>query len=206
MTSFRTTASIGLVALAFAITACSGGSTGATTAPVAATTSAVSAAPASSTTVAASAPAPAATGATSSGSGGAEIDACALLSVAQAASLVGNQYTAATPSTIAPGQDSCRYGSAEGFDLTVIVYQPWSGVTFAIVTSIQSNGGTVTNVSGVGDKAIAGEIELDVQAGDRIIAVEGAGGTLTDARGTLTSDYSRAVAVAKAIIAALSGS
>jgi hypothetical protein len=197
MARFRITASIGLVALAFAITACSGSSTGATTAPVAATTSAVSAAP-SSPTEAASASAPAATGAASSGSGGAEIDACSLLSASQASSLVGNQYTAATPSTIAPGQDQCDYARADGPDLIVIVYQPSSGVTFEMATSVQSGAGTVTNVSGVGDKAIAGEIELDVQAGDRIIAVEGAGGTLT-------SDYSRAVSVAKAIIAALPG-
>jgi hypothetical protein len=197
MARFRITASIGLVAVAFAITACSGSSTGATTAPVAATTSAVSAAP-SSPTEAASASAPAATGAASSGGGGAEIDACSLLSASQASSLVGNQYTAATPSTIAPGQDQCDYARADGPDLIVIVYQPSSGVTFEMATSVQSGAGAVTNVSGVGDKAIAGEIELDVQAGDRIIAVEGAGGTLT-------SDYSRAVSVAKAIIAALPG-
>lgn len=198
MTSFRITASIALVAVAFAITACSGSSTGATTAPVAATTSAVSAAP-SFPTEAASASAPAATGAASSGSGGAEIDACSLLSASQASSLVGNQYTAATPSTIAPGQDQCDYARADGPDLTVIVYQPSSGVTFEMATSVQSGAGTVTNVSGVGDKAIAGSIELDVAIGDRIIAVEGAGGTLT-------GNYSRAVDVAKAVIAALPGS
>jgi hypothetical protein len=198
MTRFRITASIGLVAVAFAITACSGSSTGATNAPPAATTGAVSSAPASSPAGTTSPSTSSSTGAASSGGGGAEIDACSLLSVSQASSLVGNQYTAATPSTIAPGQDQCDYARADGPDLTVIVYQPSSGVTFEMATSVQSGAGTVTNVSGVGDKAIAGSIELDVAIGDRIIAVEGAGGTLT-------SDYSRAVAVAKAIIAALPG-
>jgi hypothetical protein len=43
-----------------------------------------------------------------------------------------------------------------------------------------------------------GSIELDVQTGNRLIAVEGAGGTET-----FTGGYSGAVAIAKAIIAAL---
>jgi hypothetical protein len=134
---------------------------------------------------------------TSGGGGGAEINACSLLSAAQASSLAGKQYTAATPSTLATGYDQCDYANTS-FDLTVIVYQPSSGVTFETLTSIQSGaGGTVTNVSGVGDKAIVGSIELDVQTGDRLIAVEGAGGTL------LPGGYSGAVAIAKAIIAAL---
>lgn len=171
-------ASAGLVAIAFAIAGC-GGSGAATNNP--------------QPTVAGSA---GATASTSAGGAGAEINACSLLPAAQASSLGGKQYTAATPSTIASGQDQCEYKGADGSDLTVIVYQPSSGVTFAMLTSVQSGVGTVTNVSGVGDKAIAGYIELDVQTGDRLIAVEGAGGTLT-------GDYSQAVAIAKAIIAAL---
>ena len=159
-------ASAGLVAIAFAVAGCGG-----------------SAAPTNNAQP------------TAAGAGG-EINACSLLPAAQASSLSGKQYTAATPSTIATGQDQCDYARADGPDLTVIVYQPSSGVTFAMATSVQNGAGTVTNVSGVGDKAIAGSIELDVQAGDRLIAVEGAGGTLT-------GDYSQAVAIAKAIIAAL---
>ena len=186
-------ASAGLVAVAFAIAGCGG--SGATSAPAAAATNGAPAA--ASTNPLPMAAGSAAAGASTSGGGtGAEINACSLLSVAQASSLAGNQYTAATPSTIAPGQDQCDYARADGPDLTIIVYQPSSGVTLGMATSVQSGAGTVTDVSGVGDKAIAGSIELDVQTGDRIIAVEGAGGTLT-------GDYSRAVAVAKAIIAAL---
>ena len=191
MKRFTITASASLVAIAFAIAGCGGSA--ATTAPAAASSAQAAASTNPQPTAAGTA---AASASTSSGGAGAEINACSLLSAAQASSLGGNQYTAATPSTIAPGQDQCDYASADGTDLTVIVYQPSSGVTFEMVTSVQKGVGTVTNVSGVGDKAIVGSIELDVQTGDRLIAVEGAGGTLT-------GGYSGAVAIAKAIIAAL---
>ena len=171
-------AAAGLVTAAIAIAGC-GGSAAATNNP--------QSTPGGSTGAAASTP---------GGGASVEINACSLLPAAQASSLGGKQYTAATPSTIAAGQDQCAYTAADGSDLTVIVYQPSSGVTFAMLTSVQTGVGTVTNVSGVGDKAIAGYIELDVQTGDRLIAIEGGGGTLT-------GDYSHAVAIAKAIIAAL---
>ena len=173
MHRFSVMSAAGLVAVAFVLAGCAG-SGAATTNPQ---------------------PTTGAAGSTAS-TAGAEINACSLLSAAQASSLGGNQYTAATPSTIATGQDQCDYANAGGSDLTVIVYQPSSGVSFAMVNSVQQGAGTVTPVSGVGDQAIAGAIELDVKTGDRLIAIEGAGGTLT-------GDYSHAVAVAKAIIAAL---
>ena len=192
MKRFTIAASAGLVAVAFAVAGCGGSA--ATSAPAAATTSGAPAA-ASTNPQPTAAGTAAASASTSSGGAGAEINACSLLSAAQASSLGGNQYTAATPSTIATGQDQCDYANAGGSDLMVI-YQPSSGVTFDVLTSVQKGVGTVTNVSGVGDKAIVGSIELDVQTGDRLIAVEGAGGTLT-------GGYSGAVAIAKAIIAAL---
>jgi co-chaperonin GroES (HSP10) len=99
--------------------------------------------------------------------------------------------------TIATGQDSCEYMSPGNANLTVIVYQPNSGVTWQTITMVlSSGGGTVKAVSGVGDKAMAGSIELDIQTGDKIIAIQGAGGTLT-------GDDSKAVAVGKALVAAL---
>jgi hypothetical protein len=182
MQRFIVTASIGLVAVAFAIAGCAGTGSPTTTGP--------------SGSLTASEPTFAGTSSSSGGGAGTEINACSLVSAAQASSLVGGQYTAATPSTIAPGQDQCGYARADGSDLTVIVYQASSGVTFEMMTSVQSGAGTVTNVSGVGDKAIVGPIELDVETGDRIIAVEGAGGTLG-------GDYNGAVAIAKAVIATL---
>jgi hypothetical protein len=76
----------------------------------------------------------------------------------------------------------------------VIVYQSGSGVTFDMLKSVQSGVGAVTDVSGVGDKAIGGPIELDIQAGDRLVAIQGAG------KG---GNSSVAIAVGKAIVAAL---
>jgi hypothetical protein len=86
--------------------------------------------------------------------------------------------------------------STGGGDLVVIVYQPGSGVTWQTMTTVLKGTGTVTSVSGVGDKAMAGAVELDAQAGSRLVAIQGAGGTLT-------GDYSAAAAIAKAVIAAL---
>ena len=133
----------------------------------------------------------------SQGGSSADIDACKLLSAAQASSIGGETYTSAATSTIAPGQDQCAYATSDDSNaLTIIVYQPNSGVTFQTMSSVQAGVGTVTNVSGVGDKAIAGAIELDVQAGSHLIAVEGADGMIT-------GDDSKSIALAKAVITAL---
>ena len=110
--------------------------------------------------------------------------------------LVGKPYTSATAKTIATGQDQCMYSNPTTFlDLIVIVYQSNSGVSFDTAKSVQTGVGTVTNISGVGDKAIAGEIELDFQVGDHVVAVQGAGGS---------GSSSTSIAVGKAIAAALS--
>ena len=131
----------------------------------------------------------------SSKSGGSNFDACTLLSPAEVSSLEGHPYGAPTPQTIASGQDQCTYKNAAApVDLVVIVYQANSGVTFDMLKSVQSGVGAVTNISGVGDKAIAGSIELDVQVGDRLIAVEGAGGG---------GSSSVSIALGKAAVAAL---
>jgi hypothetical protein len=78
--------------------------------------------------------------------------------------------------------------------MVVIIYQPDSGVSFATLTSIS---GADTSISGLGDKAMSGGIELDVQTGQKIIAIEAAGGV------GYGGSFSGAIAVAKALIAAL---
>ena len=138
-------------------------------------------------------------GGSSSGGSSAEINACALLTAAHATALVGRSYSysSSTAATIASGQDQCTYHATNNeADLVVIIYQPNSGVSFDTLKAVQTQVGTVTSVSGVGDKAIVGSIELDAQVGNRLLAVEGAGGLLTN-------DTAHPVAVAKAIIAAL---
>jgi hypothetical protein len=145
----------------------------------------------------AAAAASAASGPSAGSASSADLNACSLLTVAQATALVGKQYTGDARQTIATGQDQCTYSAADnGSSLVVIVYEPDSGVTFGTLKSVQAGVGQVTGVGGVGQQAIVGSIELDAQAGERLLAVQGAGGTLT-------GDTSKAVAVAKAVIAAL---
>ena len=119
------------------------------------------------------------------------MDACSLLSVVKASALSGKKFTSVTPKVIANGQDSGDYANAgAGIDMTVIVYQANSGVSLQMMSEVNDG----KPISGVGDKAIISDIELDAQVGDRLIAVQGAGGTMTQ-----DQDH----AVAKAIIAAL---
>ena len=181
-------ASVGLVAIA--LTGCSGGSNSA------AANGPTAGSPATASS-AATAPAPGTSSASSGSGSSADLDACSLLTVAKATALVGKQYTSNAAQTIAPGQDQCTY-NASGDDsaLVVIVYQSNSGVSFASLKSVQAGTGQVTNVSGVGQTAVAGPIELDAQVGDQLLAVQGAGGTLT-------GNTAKAVAVADAIISAL---
>lgn len=167
-----------LAALAASATACSGGSKTPATAPSGAAGGTGS------------------SGASPGGSSGHVLNACALLSVTQASSLAGNHYSTAESQVIAHGQDQCTYKRTGGADLVVIVYQPDSGVTWQMMTSVLKGAGPVKSVSGVGDKAMVGAIELDAQAGSQIVAIQGAGGTLT-------GDYSAPSAIARAVIAAL---
>jgi hypothetical protein len=125
---------------------------------------------------------------------------CALLSLARAESLAGKRYTSTAAATIAPGQDQCTYNNPDGSDLVIIVYQPGSGVTFSMLVTVLKSVGTVKVLRGLGDKAVVGAIELDVQAGKRLLAVQGAGGTVA---GGYSGNYSRAIAVAKAVLAKL---
>ncbi|HEV2635361.1 MAG TPA: hypothetical protein VGX23_09465 [Actinocrinis sp.] len=124
-------------------------------------------------------------------------DACKLLSVAQAQSLVGRSYSSSSSQVLSPGVDQCTYVSSDDdSDLEITTYQPNSGVTWDMLNTVLSSVGTVTSVSGVGDKATMGATEIDVQAGSRLLAVEGAGGTVS-------GHPDKAIAVAKAVVAAL---
>ena len=66
--------------------------------------------------------------------------------------------------------------------------------TWSTASGVLSSLGSTTSVSGVGDKAILGGEQLDVQAGARIIAIEG------DA---VSTNSSGAEALAKKLISAL---
>jgi hypothetical protein len=108
---------------------------------------------------------------------GGKLDACSLLTGAQASSLTGRQFGAGATSTIAAGQDQCDYpyqGTDFGVDLIVIVYEPTSGVSWDTMSSVLSGVGTVMQVSGVGDKAMFAGVELDLATGKWLVAIQGA--------------------------------
>ncbi len=197
MRVFPASATVSMVLVALVVTACSSGSKtadapattagSATVSPVGSQASGTSAGPSSSAAFSRSA-----------GSGSAAgFNACSLLTAARASTIVGRKYTGATPQTPATGVDECTYAAAnDDSDLTLFVYQPASGISFDSLKSVQTGVGQVTTLSGVGDKAIIGPLELDAQVGDQLIAVEGAGGTLA-------GHQTKAIAVAKIAITAL---
>lgn len=158
-----------------------------------------SASPVASVAASASAPASASPSASASApaaaAAGAEINACSLLTGAQASSLTGRDYGAGTAATIAPGQDQCTYPySGPSVALVVIVYQPTSGVSWSIMQSVLSGVGPVQQVSGVGDKAMFAGVELDVATGKWLIAIQGADKLNQDAG---------AIAIGKELVGAL---
>jgi hypothetical protein len=126
---------------------------------------------------------------------GGEINACSLLTGAQASSLTGRKYGAGTASTIAAGQDQCSYPySGPSVDLVVIIYQPTSGVSWSTMQAVLGGAGTITPVSGVGDQAMFSSIELDIQTGKWLIAIQGADNLNQD---------TGAIAIGKVLVAAL---
>lgn len=174
---------------AVALTACgSSANTAAGTTGTAATAAVPSGSSGNSAYLPARTSAASTTGSSSSGGSAGDINACSLLTPAQISSITGFSYASATPRTIARGHDQCSYSSDTGTNLTVIVYQPNSGVSWTVLTG---DSGADASVGGVGDKALTDRaVEIDVQTGNRLSAVQSG------------SDAGR-VAVAKAVVAAL---
>jgi hypothetical protein len=152
------------------------------------------AASASASTPPSASPSAAASTAPAAAAGG-ELNACSLLTGAEASSLTGRDYGAGTAATIAPGQDQCTYPySGPSIDLIVIVYAPTSGVSWSTMQAVLGGAGTITPVSGVGDKAMFSSIELDVQTGKWLFAIQGADDLNKD---------TGAIAIAKQLVGAL---
>jgi hypothetical protein len=195
-----------IVVLAFGASACkssskSGAPAPASNAPSASASPAASASTAASVAASAGASTPPSASASASAStapaaaAGGELNACSLLTGAQASSLTGRDYGAGTAATIAPGQDQCTYPySGPSIDLVVIVYAPSSGVGWSTMQAVLGGAGTVTQVSGVGDKAMFSSIELDVQTGKWLFAIQGADALNKD---------TGAIAIAKQLVGAL---
>jgi hypothetical protein len=163
--------------------------------PVAASSATV----ASTAAVASAAPSsPAASTPAAAAGGGSTLDVCSLLTPAQASSINGVTYGAATPQHFQAGLDACDYknnGSADPIDIQDLNTQVIS-LPNCWVQLEESNGAGV-KVPGVGDDAFGYEIGIDVKVGNRCIQVSG----LTSAE--FKDNYAPDAAMAKIMIAVL---
>ena len=179
MKRFTITASVGLVAIAFAIAGC-GGST-ASTAPAAAS-SAQAAAPAASAASGASAGGQASTGASqaapasagaAAGGAGQPVKVCDLLPVATVASIDGQSLTQGTEQdTPALQSYGCYYGGADLDGVTVTVAYG-AASTFDTLLQVMQAGSNAKVINGLGDKAFSTSIGVYALFGDVQIEVSG---------------------------------
>ena len=111
--------------------------------------------------------------AAASGSSG-DINVCNLVGASTASSAMGVTFTGAKSSSFAASEDACTYAaSGSPAALIVSVYQPNSGMTWTTMEGVLKSLGPVKSVSGVGDHAALSKQQLAVQAGSRVIAIEG---------------------------------
>lgn len=120
------------------------------------------------------------------------------MTAAQASSINGVTYGAATPQHVQSGFDTCTYknnGSKDPVDIQDLTVQVTSQA--GCYSSFQSADGPGTKVPGVGDDAFGYSIGIIVKLGSRCLDVSG----LTDAE--IQSNYAPDVAMAKIIISKL---
>jgi hypothetical protein len=133
----------------------------------------------------------------SAGGGGSsgDINVCNLVGAPAASSAMGVTFSGAKPSTFGSGEDACTYAaSGSPAALIVTVYRASSGMTWTTMQGVLESLGPLKSVSGVGDKAALSSQQLAVQAGSRIIAIEG---------DSVTANPAGAEALAKKLISAL---
>jgi hypothetical protein len=179
MKRFTITASVGLVAIAFAIAGCGGSA--ATSAP-AASSSAQSAAPAASAASGASAGGQASTGAsqaapasagTAAAGAGQPVKVCDVLPVATVASIDGQSLTQGTEQdTPALQSYGCYYGGADLDGVTVTVAYG-AASTFDTLLQVMQAGSNAKVINGLGDKAFSTSIGVYALFGDVQIEVSG---------------------------------
>lgn len=136
-------------------------------------------------------------GGSSTGGGGSstDINVCNLVGASAASSAMGLTFTGAKSGALTSGVDACTYStSASSVALIATVYQPSSGMNWPTMEGVLEGTGAVKSVSGVGDKASLGNLQLNVQAGSRIIAIEGE---------SVSTNPSGAEALAKKLVSAL---
>jgi hypothetical protein len=130
---------------------------------------------------------------------GASLDACSLMTSAQASAINGVQYGAATAGHLVPGIDTCTYKNtgkhADELDIQDLDVQVIS--LPGCYTQLLAAQGPGVKIPGVGDDAFGHEIGIDVKIGDRCIDVSG----LTHAE--FGDNYAPDSAMAKIIISKL---
>jgi hypothetical protein len=122
--------------------------------------------------------------------------ACTLVSLAQAQSAIRSTpaITQQQAGTFVDGEPECGYASDDGQTIVVNVTIWPDASKFDLQHAVVSNN-VLAPVSGVGDKAAAGPIELDAIVGSRGVSVESFGTT------DVTGD--QLVAMAKLVVAGL---
>ncbi|HEY2793085.1 MAG TPA: hypothetical protein VGJ28_12035 [Micromonosporaceae bacterium] len=122
------------------------------------------------------------------------VDVCTLMPAAQASSIVGVQYTAATSSS-----NTCTYPTtAAPIPLSINITASSDAAWQSELSTIQEGGGAApTTFSGVGDHAAGGGNEFGVESGKWIIDILG-GDPIAD-----TTTFPKSIALANALISQL---
>jgi hypothetical protein len=131
---------------------------------------------------------------------GGQPNVCSLLTAAQASSIVGVTFTAATPVL---GGKTCTYaGGSVPMNVTLTVNSSGTSAWTEELAELKQGGGdTPVALSGLGDRAAETTGSLATQSGDWIIQVNAADESSVNG-GNIGGDFTKSTAVARAILAA----
>ena len=142
----------------------------------------------------ASSTATSAAGATPPAASGTVPDVCSILSTSMVGGILGHPVTAESSPGIT-GQSICDYtDGAAGYPVQVDLENSDASGSYQAYKSVANNS---TNLPGIGDQAFGDATGVHVLSGSYYIEVNGPAGAV------LSGDYTKASAVAKALIAAL---
>jgi hypothetical protein len=95
-----------------------------------------------------------------------------VLSVSKAESITGNKYSGATDNTPDPGDQICSYDGADnGPGLLVYLFTPTDEATWEVEVA-SSTAGPVTNVPGIGKRAMSSGINFLFDTGKYYINIQ----------------------------------
>jgi hypothetical protein len=131
---------------------------------------------------------------------GGQPNVCSLLTAAQASSIVGVTFTAATPTF---GGKTCTYvGGSVPMNVTLTANSGGTAAWTDELAGLKEGGGaTPVALSGLGDRAAETTGSLATQSGNSIIQVDAADESSVNG-GNIGGDFTKSIAVARALIAA----